>query len=275
MILVLSGCTKAGSQEIENAWSAFYAFDSTQDSFWIPISEFQATDTPDELISVIAKEWRNKGNQFSALYDTMKPSESFFQNEEKSNFKKGINFLKQYRDDALSEVKEIDSVKVVGCPNSFSESKLEIIKRCGRINFAWSDAESVSLMCTLVKANNAFAQISGFNPNKSKSLQNVSEEKKKACEAFDTSHRIHGHPKTIGETWVPSRFNSDFDSNANRTLTEVADGLWASKMGDNSSLESALYASWFGYCGPYRKYEKKLSEAGLLLGSIKSGSCRN
>jgi len=145
------------------------------------------------------------------------------------------------------------------------------ITKCGNALAAFHDYNDVHKFCALAKASNEFEKIEGFEFAKSAWLSS-NPDHRTACFMFPDSHLVYGHPKTVPMRSIPSRIQNWFDDPDNRFAIQIADGLWATQTMGISALEAFIYASWTGYCAPFRKYERLLSEFGLDDG-FKAGSC--
>jgi hypothetical protein len=274
-VLALSGCagTTAPSPKF---WENFYKFDVTSDEFkQFSMEEFSNTKSNDEFLNLVSQEYKTLAKQLEFISTSLNDNQAKFSESDIAQIAEGKRFLANLRNGLLREIDNIQSLLQTGCPDTYSDANAVQIKRCGEVNLGWGDLRSVALKCSFVKASDSFSTIEGFEVSRVKTISGMSDGLIKACQTFPESHNYRGHPKSVGLTWIPEKFQNDLDSDKNYIIVEVAEGLWASKVGDLSILELAVNSSWHGYCAPYRKYEELLRDADLLLGSIKSGDCRN
>ena len=274
IVLILTGCSKTREANWEVLWKKFYALNSLMEPSRVPVSEFRSAYNS-EFYDLVSKDFAGMSYELDLIVSTFDTEMAYMTPVESKNVRNGLSYLKLLSKDLKAEILNIDQVASIGCPDKWIASEAAQIKRCGEINFRWSGLDSVSAPCAFVKASNYFENISQFDISKVKYISDLNETERKACTVFADSNRLNGHPKVIGFTWLPAKFQNDIDTDESYLALEVAEGLWSSTIGDQSNLETSVTASWAGYCAPYRKYERLLQEANLLLGSIKSGSCRN
>lgn len=274
LVLVCSGCSGAAPSSM--SWSSLYQLNSEAPTAKrVPIEDFSSADNHNEFKRLIALDLQGVADYLGMVSEDLLKGKDSLGGADVENLVEGERFISGLREDILREIQNIDQVLVDGCPETYSDQKAQQIKKCGEISLAWGDLEAVALKCSIVKASKFFSRISSFEVANVEILSRMSNDARNACTIFPSSHRYGGHPKSVGITWIPEKFQSDVEPDKNNIVVEVAEGLWASNVGDQTTLETAIYASWHGYCAPYRNYERLLSDAGLLLGSIKSGDCRN
>lgn len=280
LILVVSGCSSQGKSQgskekvrWESIYEPFYAFDDLQNQEFI--DEFRATATSKTgLYNFHIKYLNLYSESLEEVKKSFLKGKEIVKTEDLPYLDESILFLDLHLRGIDAEIKELTELVKLNCPDLFSESQKSLLKRCNYAIWASIDYTQVSLFCTFVKISTNLSELPNFSMEKVFIISTQSDDNFDACLVFDQSHLLRGYPRTIGDSYVLPELQSTFTSNENRTVIELAEGLYAYDS-SASVLQDAIDSSWFGKCAPYKQYESKLAEYSLILGSIKPGNCKN
>lgn len=280
LVLFVTGCSNQGKSEgskeevsWESIYEPFYTFDDLQSQEFI--EEFRATATSKTgLYNFHIKYLNLYSKSLEEVKKSFLKGKEIIETEDLPYLDESILFLDLHLSGIDAERKELAELVELKCPDTYTESQKSLLERCNYAIWASLDYQQVSLFCTFVKMSTNLRELPNFSMEKVSIIGAQSSDNFDACRVFDQSHLLRGYPRTIGDSYVLPELQSTFTSNENRTVIELAEGLYAYDS-SASVLQDAIDSSWFGKCAPYKQYESRLAEYNLILGSIKPGSCKN
>lgn len=280
VILVVTGCSSGGKSAVskeeiswESIYQPFYSFDDLQNQEFS--EEFKATATSKTgLYNFHIKYLNLYSASLEKVRDSFLKGKEIIGKEDLPYLDESILFLDLHLSGIKAEKKELTELVELKCPDTYTESQKALLERCNYAIWASINYQEVALFCTFVKMSTNLRELPKFLMEKVSIISRRSTDDFNACRVFEQSHLVRGYPRTIGDSYVLPEWQPDLASNDNRTVIELAEGLYAYDS-SASVLQDAIGSSWFGKCAPYKQYESKLAEYNLILGSIKPGSCKN
>lgn len=257
-------------------WQPFYEIneDSFQErinvSFSVPVKSIQ------DFMTSLSELYQQEVIELETLTQSLSTLSSKLNGEENEALTIGLSQI----EDLISDLKRaiLEAQKLASDTSSkqncgyIRDKKSE--NECNKLVASWMDYNKVNKFCALSYANVMFDAIGGYSYSGNSWLVSM-KKLERACFALPSSNRLFDYPRTVIASDVPQKIYNQLTTNDYNFAVQVADGIWTSYSKGLSALESSVYSSWVGYCGPYKKLELRFSEEQLILGQIKAGSCFN
>ncbi len=261
--------TKSGSPELQiSSWQSFYGID---ENGYKSRTDTSPTNSVKEWFENLIFQYEFEIIELEDLVKNLKLKNSELNTLQNQSLKNGLIPIEELISSTKYLIDDftflISVHKGTDC-GDYGKNKT----KCQKTLVITYDYNEVNKFCALAKASAEFEKIEGFELAKSNWLSS-NLNLRTACFMFPDSHLVYGYPRTIPKFELPDRIFNWVDDGSLFAI-KIADGLWATQTDGVSGLEAFLYASWNGYCGPFKKYEKLLADFGLDDG-YKTGSCAN
>jgi hypothetical protein len=266
LVVLSAGCTK--SEELSLASFDFIYSDPRN---LVSLEELRSRDSLDnqEIISTFIDDYLLYAQELDENATTLSEYSKVYG---KANAAQYMNASKLFTQLSQELKQEAESLRDFNCPLVWDDSRQSEIEACGKANIRWSSSLDRALECTYYFAALELMNLPEFNMQKMSVLAEYSMKDISSCAIFRDSSSIYGNPKKLGVTWIPSRFQSKFLREDQMFVVEIDEGLYTESTSSGEILD-AVYGSWYGSCSVYKRYESRLIEKNLILGSIKAGSC--
>lgn len=286
--LLITGCgtqseSSTGSDPVTNntdstnmAWQSFY--DVNEDSFQkrVNVSFSVPVKSIQDFMTRLSELYQQEVIQLETLTQSLSTLSSGLSGEENEALTIGLSQIEDLISDLKGAILETQKLASDTSPKQncgyIKDKKNE--NECNKLVASWLDYNKVNKYCALSYANVMFGAIEGFSYSGNSWLVSM-KKLEGACFALPSSNRLFDYPRTVIASDQPQKIYNQLTKNDKNFAVQIADGIWTSYSEDLSALESSVYSSWVGYCGPYKKLELRFSEEQLILGQIKAGSCFN
>ena len=259
--------TKSSSPELQiSSWQPFYGID---ENGYKSRTDLSPTNSVKEWFEHLTFQFEFEIIELEDLVKNLKLNNSELNTLQNQSLKNGLIPIEDLISSTkylIDDFKFLISVHKGNDCGDYGKNKT----KCQKALVTTYDYNEVNKFCALAKASTDFEKIEGFELAKSNWLSS-NPNLRTACFIFPDSHLVYGYPRTVAKSDMPDRIFNWVDD-GNYLAIKIADGLWATQTDGVSTLEAFVYASWTGYCGPYKKYEKLLADFGLDDG-YKTGRC--